>query len=216
MGGEVTVYSSLEGAGLGAGGTEDISSMDMPGMLGKPGISMPRMGGMPIDREGISMPPPRLPKSLDIMLEELEVEEEKDDFMEEPMFILPMFMLPMFMLPIFMLPMPIPPMFMPPIILLIMSSMPSEGICMPPIMPCMGGMAPPLDIMVEEEEEEEEDWKLDTVEPSSDWVVAAMLWLEAFSSFFTAVPSSVTKAWDWAFIASLTWGGEGDYQNPNI
>ena len=59
--------------------------------------------------------------------------------------------------------------------------------------------------MVEEEEEEDVDLKLEVVEPSSDWVVAAILWLLAFSSFLTAVPSSVTKAWDCAFIASLTW-----------
>merc|ERR1712193_283867 len=70
---------------------------------------------------------------------------------------------------------------------------------MPPIM----GMLPP-DIMVEEDEDELLDLKLEMVDPSGDCVVAAMLWLLAFSFFFTAVPSSVTKACDWAFMASLT------------
>merc|ERR1712223_1165082 len=75
---------------------------------------------------------------------------------------------------------------------------------MPPIEPMEGIAPPPEDIMVEEEEDEEVDLKLEMVLPSSDCVVAAMLWLLAFSSFFTAVPSSVTKACDCAFMASLT------------
>merc|ERR1719323_1693731 len=75
---------------------------------------------------------------------------------------------------------------------------------MPPIMEDMS-----LDIMEEEEDEEELDLKLEMVEPSSDWVVAAMLWLLALSSFFTATPSSVTKAWLWAFMASDTWAPSG-------
>merc|ERR1719220_1195079 len=135
------------------------------------------------------------PKSEDIMLVlelELEDEEKEDDCIDEPMFM--------------------PPMFILPIILLIISSMPRLGICMPPpsMLP-IGGMPPimgmvmlPPDIMVEEEEDELLDLKLEIVEPSGDWVVAAMLWLLAFSSFFTAVPSSVTKACDCAFMASLT------------
>merc|ERR1711981_903043 len=137
--------------------------MDMPGMEGKPGISIPRIGGMPMPRLGIPMPP----KSEDIMLVlELELDEEEkeeDCIEEEPMFI--------------------PPMFMLPIILLIMSSMPRLGICMPPpsMLP-MGGIPPimgmlPPDIMVEEEEDELLDLKLEIVEPSGDWVVAAILWL---------------------------------------
>merc|ERR1712079_780162 len=68
---------------------------------------------------------------------------------------------------------------------------------MPPIEPMEGIAPPPEDIMVEEEEDEEVDLKLEMVLPSSDCVVAAMLWLLAFSSF-------VTKASDCAFIASLT------------
>merc|ERR1712198_358575 len=152
-----------------------ISSMDMPGIDGKPGISIPRIGGIPMPREGIPIPP----KTADIMLVlelELEEEEKDEDCIDEPMFMPPMFMPPMFMLPI----------------ILLMGGM-------PPIM----GMFPP-DIMVDEEEDELLDLKLEMVEPSGDWVVAAMLWLLAFSSFFTAVPSSVTKACDCAFIASLT------------
>merc|ERR1719295_1690948 len=85
------------------------------------------------------------------------------------------------------------------IILLIMSSMlePPPIKLMPPIPPMlpiepMEGIAPPPeDIMVEEEEDDDVDLKLEIVLPSSDCVVAAMLWLLAFSSFFTAVPSSV-------------------------
>merc|ERR1719370_2408194 len=98
------------------------------------------------------------------------------------------------------------------IILLIMSSMlepPPIKLMppmppMPPIEPMEGIAPPPEDIMVEEEEDEEVDLKLEMVLPSSDCVVAAILWLLAFSSFFTAVPSSVTKACDCAFMASLT------------
>merc|ERR1719219_254880 len=90
--------------------------------------------------------------------------------------------------------------------------MPRLGICMPPMPPMpppiMLGMppiiGPPDDIMVEDDELELDDLKLEMVDPSSDCVTAAMLWLLAFSSFFTLVPSSVTKACDWAFIASLT------------
>ena len=98
---------------------------------------------------------------------ELEDEEKEDDCIDEPMFM--------------------PPMFILPIILLIISSMPRLGICMPPpsmlpiggMPPIMGmGMLPP-DIMVEEEEDELLDLKLEIVEPSGDWVVAAMLWLLA-------------------------------------
>ena len=87
----------------------------------------------------------------------------------------------------------IPPMFMLPIILLIMSSMPRLGICMPPpsmlpmggIPPIMDGMPPimgmlPPDIMVEEDEDELLDLKLEMVDPSGDCVVAAMLWLLAY------------------------------------
>ena len=145
---------------------EAISSMDMPGIEGKPGISIPRIGGIPMPREGIPIPP----KSEDIMLVlelELEDEEKEDDCIDEPMFM--------------------PPMFILPIILLIISSMPRLGICMPPpsmlpiggMPPIMGmGMLPP-DIMVEEEEDELLDLKLEIVEPSGDWVVAAMLWLLA-------------------------------------
>ena len=57
--------------------------------------------------------------------------------------------------------------------------MPIGGI--PPIMdgmPPIMGMLPP-DIMVEEDEDELLDLKLEMVEPSGDWVVAAMLWLLA-------------------------------------
>ena len=145
---------------------EAISSMDMPGIEGKPGISIPRIGGIPMPREGIPIPP----KSEDIMLVlelELEDEENEDDCIDEPMFM--------------------PPMFILPIILLIISSMPRLGICIPPpsmlpiggMPPIMGmGMLPP-DIMVEEEEDELLDLKLEIVEPSGDWVVAAMLWLLA-------------------------------------
>ena len=141
-----------------------ISSMDMPGIDGKPGISIPRIGGIPMPSEGIPIPP----KSEDIMLVlelELEDEEKEEDCIDEPMFM--------------------PPMFILPIILLIISSMPRLGICMPPpnMLP-MGGMPPimgmlPPDIMVEEDDDELLDLKLEMVEPSGDWVVAAMLWLLA-------------------------------------
>ena len=143
---------------------EVISSMDMPGIDGKPGISIPRIGGIPMPREGIPIPP----KSEDIMLVlelELEDEEKEEDCIDEPMFM--------------------PHMFMLPIILLIISSMPRLGICMPPpIMLPIGGMPPimgmlPPDIMVEEDEDELLDLKLEMVDPSGDWVVAAMLWLLA-------------------------------------
>merc|ERR1719446_2022526 len=104
------------------------------------------------------------------------------------------------------------PMSMPPIldiILLIMSSMPRDFMSPPLMLVIPPGMGPPEDIIVEEEEEEELDLKLEIVEPSSDWVVAAMLWLLALSSFLTATPSSVTKAWLWAFMASETWAPSG-------
>merc|ERR1711963_1296283 len=52
-----------------------------------------------------------------------------------------------------------------------------------PIEPMEGIAPPPEDIMVEEEEDDEVDLKLEIVLPSSDCVVAAMLWLLAFSSF---------------------------------
>jgi len=103
---------------------------------------------------------------------------------------------------------------MSPIILLIMLSMSRLGMPPPPpkrdgmpppkpdIMRLPPGMGPPEDIIVEEDEEEDVDLKLEVVDPSGDCVTAAMLWLLAFSSFFTAVPSSVTKAWLWAFMAS--------------
>ena len=137
---------------------EDISSMDMPGIEGKPGISIPRIGGIPMPKEGICIPP----KSEDIILVlelELEDEEKDEDCIDEPMFMPPIFMFPMFMFPI---------------ILLIISSMPRLGICMPPpnMLP-MGGIPPimgmlPPDIMVEEEEDELLDLKLEIVEPSGD------------------------------------------------
>ena len=109
-------------------------------------------------KEGICIPP----KSEDIILVlelELEDEEKDEDCIDEPMFIPPIFMFPMFMFPI---------------ILLIISSMPRLGICMPPpnMLP-MGGIPPivgmlPPDIMVEEEEDELLDLKLEIVEPSGD------------------------------------------------
>jgi len=97
--------------------------------------------------------------------EELENEEEdilEDDILEDPMVDIPE-------------DMSIEPIF--DIILLIMSSMPREGIPppipppippIPPILSIPPGMGPPEDIIVEEEEEEEEDLKLEMVEPSSD------------------------------------------------
>merc|ERR1719369_1731369 len=115
------------------------------------------------------------------------------------------------------------PMLIDPIldlILLIISSIPRLGLSMPPpkddippnppMLPIIPpGMGPPEDIMVEEDEDEEVDLKLEIVEPSSDCVVAAILWLLAFSSFLTDVPSSVTNAWLWAFMASDTWAPSG-------
>merc|ERR1719323_2854126 len=132
------------------------------------------------------MPPIMEDMSLDIMEEEDELENEEEELLENE----EEFMEDMLedMPPI---PMSMPPIF--DIILLIM----------------LPGMGPPEDIMVEEEDEEELDLKLEMVEPSSDWVVAAMLWLLALSSFLTATPSSVTKAWLWAFMASDTWAPSG-------
>merc|ERR550532_3321926 len=157
------------------------------------------------------MPPIMEDMSLDIMEEEEELENEEEELLENE----EEFMEDMSedMPPI---PMSMPPIF--DIILLIMSSIPRDfmsppimlGIPMPPIPPMLimlPGMGPPEDIM--EEEEEELDLKLEIVEPSSDWVVAAMLWLLALSSFLTATPSSVTKAWLWAFMASETWAPSG-------
>merc|ERR1719234_272160 len=156
------------------------------------------------------MPPIIEDMSLDIMEEEdvLENEEEElleneEEFMEDMLEDMP---------PI---PMSMPPIF--DIILLIMSSMPRDfmsppiilGIPMPPMLIMLPGMGPPEDIMVEDDDEEELDLKLEMVEPSSDWVVAAMLWLLALSSFLTATPSSVTKAWLCAFIASDTCAPSG-------
>merc|ERR1719273_36481 len=66
------------------------------------------------------------------------------------------------------------------------------------------GIGPPDDIMVDEDEDEEDDLKLEVVDPSSDCVVAAILWLLALSAFLTEVPSSVTNAWLEAFMASDT------------
>merc|ERR1719369_2570641 len=121
-----------------------------------------------------------LDMSLDIIEEEEELENEDEDILLDDEF---MFMDPML-----------------DIIFPIISSMPREGIP-PPI--------PPIDIIVEDEDEEEEDLKLEIVDPSSDCVVAAMLWLLALSSFLTATPSSVTKAWLCAFMASDTWAPSG-------
>merc|ERR1712121_494310 len=135
------------------------------GMLGiswklRPGMSNP---GICIPLIG-GMPPIILDISLDI-IEEDELEKEDEDVLLEEEFML------------------IDPIF--DIIFPIMSSMPSDG--MPPIiMP--PGIGPPEDIIVEDEDEEEEDLKLDMVDPSSDLVVAAMLWLLALSSFLTATP----------------------------
>jgi len=150
---------------------------------------MPRIGGMP---------PIMLDMSLDIIEDEEELENEDEDILLDDEF---MFMDPML-----------------DIIFPIISSMPREG--MPPIPPIdimsgmppiimPPGMGPPEDIIVEDEDEEEEDLKLEIVDPSSDCVVAAMLWLLALSSFLTATPSSVTKAWLCAFMASDTWAPSG-------
>lgn len=163
-----------------AAGMLGISWKLSPGMS-NPGICIPLIGGMP---------PIILDMSLDIIEEEEDDEEleneEEDmddifDMLDEFMFIDPMF----------------------DIILLIISSIPREGIP-PPIPPprdiipgmppidIMSGIGPPEDIIVEDEDEEEDDLKLEMVDPSSDCVVAAILWLLALSSFFTATPSSVT------------------------
>merc|ERR1712117_191492 len=171
MGGEVTVYSGWEPEERGMSG---ISRKLSPGMSNPPiwGICIPLIGGMP---------PIMLDMSLDIIEEEDELENEEEDEEENED------LLDMELDPIELDPMLIPPIF--DIILLIMSSMspifciciPSPpiklGICIPPIpMPPIIGIGPPdPDIMVEEEEEDEDDLKLEMVEPSSDWVVAAML-----------------------------------------
>merc|ERR1712240_648917 len=171
MGGEVTVYSGAPV--LGAAGMLGISWKLNPGMS-NPGICMPLMGGIP---------PIILDISLDIIEDEDELENEDDDILLDEEFML---MDPML-----------------DIIFPIISSMPREG--MPPIPPIdiisgippiimPPGMGPPEDIIVEDEDEEDDDLKLEIVDPSSDWVVAAMLWLLALSSFLTATPSSVTKA----------------------
>merc|ERR1719186_1786198 len=144
--------------------------------ISNPGICIPLIGGMP--------PPIILDMSLDIIEDEEELENED----EELLIILDMLDESMF-----------PPMFMDPIfdiIFPIISSMPRDGMP-PPIPPIEGipgippidimppGMGPPEDIIVEDEEEEEEDLKLEMVDPSSDWVVAAILWLLALSSFLS-------------------------------
>lgn len=157
MGGEVTVYS---GAGVGAadGGMDDISSNARPPcMLGKPGmlgICMPRIGGIP-----------PIDMSCPIIVEELDIEEELEKLDDEDI----------------LFEKELDPIFMSPIILLIMSSIPRLGICippiegippMPPIIPPIpiipSGMGPPEDIMVEDEEEDEDDLKDEIVDPSSD------------------------------------------------
>lgn len=173
MGGEVTVYSGAPV--LGAAGMLGISWKLNPGMS-KPGICMPRMGGIP---------PIILDISLDIIEEEDELENEDDDIeliFDDDEF---MFMDPML-----------------DIILPIMSSIPRD--CIPPIPPIdimsgippidimPPGMGPPEDIIVDDDDEEDDDLKLEIVDPSSDCVVAAILWLLALSSFLTATPSSVT------------------------
>jgi hypothetical protein len=147
MGGEVTVYSGFSPIVDAVGGIDDISSKD------RPGISMPRMGGMDIP------PPNMLEDIIDELVELLENEEllEKEDFImllldEEP-------------------PMDMPP--MPDIILLIMSSI--EGIIAPPppnigiFMSSIPGIPPPEeDIIVLEELEELEDLNDEIVLPSGD------------------------------------------------
>jgi len=196
MGGEVTVYSGWLGAGLAAaGGMSGISLKLSPGIEG---ICIPLIGGIPPIIEDMSL----------LIMEEEELEKEEEELLEkeeDPMEDMLDDMFPM-------------PMSMPPIldiILLIMSSMPRDFMSppimlgIPPMLIIPPGMGPPEDIIVEEEEEEELDLKLEIVEPSSDWVVAAMLWLLALSSFLTATPSSVTKAWLWAFMASETWAPSG-------
>merc|ERR1712117_1012985 len=165
MGGEVTVYSGWEPEERGMSG---ISRKLSPGMSNPPiwGICIPLMGGIP---------PIMLDMSLDIMEEEEELENDEEEEEENEV-----------LLDMELEPIELELMFIPPIldiILLIMSSMSPIfcicipcppirlGICIPPII----GIGPPdpEDIMVEEDEEE--DLKLEMVEPSSDWVVAAML-----------------------------------------
>merc|ERR1711963_871124 len=122
------------------------------------------------------IPPIILDISLDIIEEEDELENEDDDIeliFDDDEF---MFMDPML-----------------DIILPIMSSIPRD--CIPPIPPIdimPPGMGPPEDIIVDDDDEEDDDLKLEIVDPSSDCVVAAILWLLALSSFLTATPSSVT------------------------
>jgi len=145
MGGEVTVYSGLAAVVEAVGGMLDISSKLTPGicMGGRPGISMPRMGGIP--------PPIRLPISEDIMVEEEEeeLENEEDDIDDEPIFIDD-----------------IPPIIFP--IILSMSRLFISGI--PPIPPIKDipppiggidiippGIGPPDDIIVDEDDDEEDD-----------------------------------------------------------
>merc|ERR1719300_828011 len=149
MGGEVTVYSGLLGAGL-AAGISGISRKLSPGMSSKPGIwgiCMPLIGGMP----------PII--SLDIMelLEELENDEDEElenddedmeDILED-------------MFPI-LIPPPIFPMSIFPIILLIISSIPRDFMSRIPPMPpmlIMGGIGPPdpEDIIVDDDDEEDDD-----------------------------------------------------------
>ena len=143
--------------------------MVMPGMEGNPGISIPRIGGRDIP----PLPPPSIEDMLLLIIEEEEDEEEKeetdeDDIFddEDPICIEPMFdiilLIMSSMSPIFCICIPCPPIRL--------------GICIPPMPPIIGiGPPDPEDIIVEEEEEEEDDLKLEMVEPSSDWVVAAML-----------------------------------------
>jgi len=171
------------------------------GMLGissklRPGISIPLIGG----REDMPLPNVLLDIFLDEELEDMELLDEKEEDDDDIIFevVDPILIDPMFDL-----------------ILLIISSIPRLALSMPPPkddippnppIPLISppGMGPPDDIIVEEDEDEEVDLKLEIVEPSSDCVVAAILWLLAFSSFFTDVPSSVTNAWLWAFMASDT------------
>ena len=131
--------------GLDEGGRLDISSKLMSG------ISIPLMGGRDI--------PPML---LDIIFDEEddELETEEDDIIFEEvdfMFILDI------ILPIIssILKLDIPP----------MDGMPD----IPPIDIVFAGIGPPDDIIVDDDVEEDVDLKLETVDPSSDWVVAAIL-----------------------------------------
>lgn len=151
--------------GAALGGMLDISSKLKPDgicML-SPGISMPLIGGIP-------MPPIKLLISEDIMEEEDEDELENDedciddeDILEDPMFMDP---IPPIILDI------IPSMsklFMPPI-----SGNPPIPPIPPPICIIPAGIGPPDDIDVDEDEDDEVDFMLEMVDPSSDWVVAAM------------------------------------------